>query len=85
MQRTGTTSNNRGTLAFDFTTAVYRDVDGKALATTTPEVAPVGAVRVEGIGVKTSWPVEWNLTPSATTMSGTCTPNLPPVPEGPAP
>ena len=85
VQRTGTTSNNRGTLAFDFTTAVYRDVDGKALATTTPEVAPVGAVRVEGIGVKTSWPVEWNLTPSATTMSGTCTPALPPVPEGPAP
>lgn len=85
VQRTGSASNGRGILSFDFTTAIYRGADGAVIPTTTPEVAPIGATLVERIGVGVAWPAEWNLTPAAATMSATCTPNLPITPEVPAP
>lgn len=81
VQRAGSTSNSRGTITYDFTTAVYRDAGGAVIPTTTPEIAPADASRVEGIGVRVSWPAEWNLTPATTSMSGACTP----APEVPAP
>ena len=85
VQRAGSTSNSRGTITYDFTTAVYRDAGGAVIPTTTPEIAPADASRVEGIGVRVSWPAEWNLTPATTSMSGACTPAPEPAPEVPAP
>ena len=87
VQRTGTTTNGAGTLAFDFSSAVYRDASGAAIATTTPGTAPIGAVSIENVRVNVSWPAGWNLAPAAATTSATCNPNLPipEVPEQPAP
>ena len=80
VQRTGSTSNSRGTIAYDFATAVYHDPAGVVIPTTTPEIAPAEASRVEGIGVRVSWPAEWSLTPATATMSGACTPVSQPGP-----
>ncbi|MGZ0711784.1 Ig-like domain-containing protein (plasmid) [Coraliomargarita sp. W4R53] len=43
---------------------------------------PVGAARVEGVGVSANWNAQgWGLAPASATLSATCDPNLPPEPE----
>ena len=62
-----------------------------ALGVQLPNVAgtwtvPVGAVRVEGIGVTVDWTAQgWGLSPASATFSAICDPNLPAPPGPPAP
>lgn len=63
--------------SFDTTTARYYDADGLPLAADPATgFVPVGAVRVDGIGVTVGWGAQgWGLSNASTTFGGTCVPN----------
>ncbi|MFB8388283.1 Ig-like domain-containing protein [Microbacterium sp. NPDC055910] len=82
---TGTSSNGPGgTVAafqFDASRVVYYDAAGAVVPHEAGTWAvPVGAIRVDGIGVTASWS-QWGLSPASATFGASCNPNLPPDPE----
>ena len=78
-----------GKAAITFSNAALRyfDAAGAPLASTPGDwTVPVGAVRVEGIGVSVDWSAQgWGLQPVTTTFGAECNPNLPPTTPTPEP
>ena len=81
------TPAGKAAIAFSNAGLRYFDAAGAPLASTPGDwTVPVGAVRVEGIGVSVDWSAQgWGLQPATTTFSAACNPNLPPEDPEPAP
>jgi hypothetical protein len=69
----------KAAITFDRTALRYFDADGRELPHEDSWLVPVGAVRVQGIGVTVDWSAQnWGLQSATDRFNGTCTPNLPP-------
>ncbi|WP_438353812.1 Ig-like domain-containing protein [Microbacterium sp. CJ88] len=81
---TGSSSNGDAAITFDYTQAVYRDVNGTVIPTADPSIVPPDASSVRGVRVTVDWSAKgWGLDPAAATFDGTCTPVPPPAPPTP--
>ena len=77
----GDSSNDAAAITFGNSGLRYYDSAGAILPHTVDTwTVPVGAVRVEGVGVAVDWSAQgWGLSPADTTFSASCDPN-PPTP-----
>jgi len=70
---------SKADISFDRGALRYFDADGRELPHEDSWLVPVGAVRVQGVGVTVDWSAQgWGLQNATDRFSGTCTPNLPP-------
>jgi hypothetical protein len=70
---------SKAAITFDRAALRYFDADGTELPHEDSWLVPVGAVRVQGVGVTVDWSAQnWGLQNATDRFSGTCTPNLPP-------
>jgi len=74
---TGSSSNDKGKVAFDYANVQYLDKNNLPLAKDAQDSrkVPAGAVKVLNIGVTVSWPDGWNLQNATDTFDDTCTAN----------
>lgn len=79
-------SNGAAAVTFDRAALTYYDAADAVLPHEDSWLVPVGAVRVDGIGVTVDWSAQgWGLRAATATFGTTCTPNLEPPPPPPAP
>jgi large repetitive protein len=74
-------SGDTAKITFDPSALVYYDADGAVVPHDDGSWAvPVGAVRVENVGVRVDWSaLDWNLDPVSVSFNATCNPNNPPA------
>ena len=87
LQLTGASTENRASLVFDRSTAVFVDAEGNPLPfDPATGIVPPQAAAVRDIGVTASWSGQgWGLAPAATTFGGPCTATVPTTPAEPVP